>query len=77
MAGQARVTFENIAAVLAEGDAKPDHMIRMTWYITSREIPCLHKGHWQRLSRCLWQEFPRHGCRGSFCPYGKRRKNRN
>ena len=36
MAGQARVTFENIAAVLAEGDAKPDHMIRMTWYITSK-----------------------------------------
>ena len=27
---------ENIAAVLAEGDAKPDHMIRMTWYITSK-----------------------------------------
>ena len=36
MAGQARVTFENIAAVLAEGDAKPDHMVRMTWYITSK-----------------------------------------
>ena len=36
MAGQARATFENIAAVLAEGDAKPDHMIRMTWYITSK-----------------------------------------
>ena len=36
LAGQARVTFENIAAVLAEGDAKPDHMIRMTWYITSK-----------------------------------------
>ena len=38
MAGQARVTFENIAAVLAEGDAKPDHMIRMTWYITSKRV---------------------------------------
>ena len=37
MAGQARQTFENIAAVLAEGGAKPEHMIRMTWYITSKE----------------------------------------
>ncbi len=37
MAGQARQTFENIAAVLAEGGAKPEHIIRMTWYITSKE----------------------------------------
>lgn len=36
MAGQARLAFENIAAVLTEGRAKPEHMVRMTWYITSK-----------------------------------------
>ena len=37
MANQARLTFENIAAVLSEGGAKPEHMVRMTWYITSKK----------------------------------------
>ena len=37
MASQARLTFENIAAVLSEGGAKPEHMVRMTWYITSKK----------------------------------------
>jgi len=29
---QARQALENIAAVLAEGGAKPEHVTRMTWY---------------------------------------------
>ena len=30
---QARQALENIAAVLAEGGAKPEHVTRMTWYV--------------------------------------------
>ena len=30
---QARQALENIAAVLAEGGAKPEHVARMTWYV--------------------------------------------
>ena len=31
--GQARQALENIHAVLAEGGAGPEHMVRMTWYL--------------------------------------------
>ena len=30
---QARQTLKNIAAVLAEGGARPEHVVRMTWYV--------------------------------------------
>ena len=30
---QARQALTNIAAVLAEGGARPDHVARMTWYV--------------------------------------------
>ncbi len=36
MAGQVAQTLENTVAVLAEADAEPQHIVRMTWYITSR-----------------------------------------
>ena len=32
--GQARQTFENIRAILAEGGAAPEHIVRLTWYVT-------------------------------------------
>ena len=31
---QARQTFRNIAAVLAEAGANPAHLVRLTWYVT-------------------------------------------
>jgi enamine deaminase RidA (YjgF/YER057c/UK114 family) len=31
--GQARQLFSNILAVLAEGGARPHHIVRMTWYV--------------------------------------------
>ncbi|MET0605349.1 MAG: RidA family protein [Beijerinckiaceae bacterium] len=34
---QARQTFENIVAILAEGDAEPKHLVRLTWYVTDVE----------------------------------------
>ncbi|MEQ9327909.1 MAG: RidA family protein [Rhodospirillales bacterium] len=35
-AGQFRQTLENTVAVLAAGGAKPEHVVRMTWYITDK-----------------------------------------
>lgn len=35
-AGQVRRTLENIVAVLAEGGARPEHLVRLTWYVTDK-----------------------------------------
>lgn len=37
MAGQFRQTLHNIVAVLAEAGAKPEHLVRLTWYITDKQ----------------------------------------
>ena len=34
---QARRTFENICAILAEGGAEPRHLVRLTWYVVDIE----------------------------------------
>lgn len=34
---QIRQTLDNTVAVLKAADSKPEHVVRMTWYITSRE----------------------------------------
>jgi enamine deaminase RidA (YjgF/YER057c/UK114 family) len=34
---QARQALANIVAVLAEGGAKPEHIVRMTWYVADRD----------------------------------------
>ncbi len=36
-AGQAEQALRNIVAVLAEAGAKPEHIVRMTWYITDKQ----------------------------------------
>jgi enamine deaminase RidA (YjgF/YER057c/UK114 family) len=36
-AEQARQALKNIVAVLAEADAKPEHITRMTWYLGDKE----------------------------------------
>ncbi|MGE4335027.1 MAG: RidA family protein [Pigmentiphaga sp.] len=36
-AGQVRQALENIAAVLKEGGATPEHIVRMTWYVTNKK----------------------------------------
>lgn len=33
---QARQALENIAAVLREAGGKPEHIVRMTWYVTDK-----------------------------------------
>ena len=35
--GQAGQTLRNIATVLAEADGRPEHIVRMTWYITDKK----------------------------------------
>jgi enamine deaminase RidA (YjgF/YER057c/UK114 family) len=37
MAEQTRQTLENIVAVLAEAGGRPEHIVRLTWYVTSRD----------------------------------------
>jgi enamine deaminase RidA (YjgF/YER057c/UK114 family) len=37
LAGQVRQSLENILAILAESQARPEHIVRLTWYITSRD----------------------------------------
>ena len=35
-AAQARQALANIAAVLAQAGGKPEHLVRMTWYVTDK-----------------------------------------
>jgi enamine deaminase RidA (YjgF/YER057c/UK114 family) len=35
--GQVRQTLRNIVAVLAEGGARPEHIVRMTWYVIDKQ----------------------------------------
>jgi enamine deaminase RidA (YjgF/YER057c/UK114 family) len=37
LAGQVKQALENIRAVLAEANGKPEHIVRLTWYVTSRD----------------------------------------
>jgi enamine deaminase RidA (YjgF/YER057c/UK114 family) len=34
---QARQVLENIAAILAAGDARPEHLVRLTWYVVDMD----------------------------------------
>ncbi|MXP29273.1 RidA family protein [Porphyrobacter algicida] len=35
--GQFEQILLNLVALLAEGDAKPEHVVRMTWYVTDKQ----------------------------------------
>lgn len=34
---QARLALENIAAILAEGGARPEHIVRLNWYVVDMD----------------------------------------
>ncbi len=36
MAGQVRQALHNVVAVLTEAGARPEHIVRMTWYVTDK-----------------------------------------
>lgn len=40
--GQFQQTLENIVALLAEADAKPEHVVRLTWFITDKHEYLAH-----------------------------------
>ena len=37
LAGQVRQALANVVAVLAEAGAGPEHVVRLTWYVTGRD----------------------------------------
>jgi enamine deaminase RidA (YjgF/YER057c/UK114 family) len=37
LVGQFEQVLKNIVAVLAEGGARPEHLVRLTWYITDKQ----------------------------------------
>ena len=37
LAGQLGQALRNVVAVLAEAGARPEHLVRLTWYVTSRD----------------------------------------
>jgi enamine deaminase RidA (YjgF/YER057c/UK114 family) len=37
IAGQTRQALQNIVEVLAQAEAKPEHIVRMTWYVTDKK----------------------------------------
>jgi enamine deaminase RidA (YjgF/YER057c/UK114 family) len=37
LVAQVRQTLENIVAILAEGGARPDHLVRLTWYVVDMD----------------------------------------
>ena len=37
LAGQVRQALQNIVEVLREGGARPEHIVRMTWYVTDKQ----------------------------------------
>jgi len=37
LAGQVRQALQNVVEVLAEGGARPEHIVRMTWYVTNKK----------------------------------------
>lgn len=58
-AGQVRQTLENIAAVLREAGAGPQHMVRMTWYVKDkREYVASYPAIGKHYREVMGRNFP-------------------
>lgn len=55
--GQTKTALENVLAVLAEAGAGPEHIVRMTWYITDRRA---YLDNLQELGRAYRDVLGRH-----------------
>jgi enamine deaminase RidA (YjgF/YER057c/UK114 family) len=57
--GQVKQSLQNVVAVLACDDARPEHIVSMTWYFTSRR-EYLHnlKGVGQAYRETIGRHFP-------------------
>ncbi|WP_180899518.1 RidA family protein [Martelella soudanensis] len=59
LVGQFEQTLRNIVAVLAEADARPEHLVRLTWYITDkREYLDNRKALGMAYRRVIGRHFP-------------------
>jgi enamine deaminase RidA (YjgF/YER057c/UK114 family) len=61
--GQAKQALENIAALLAEAGAGPEHLVRLTWFVTDRdEYQARLKELGQVYKAVLGKNFPAMSC---------------
>ena len=56
LAAQVRQALQNIVAVLTEAGARPEHIVRLTWFVTSRdeyyaELPQIGQAYREVLGR--------------------------
>ena len=56
-AGQTHQTLLNITAVLAEAGAKPEHVVRLTWYVRDRDE---YVNAWPAIGKSYKAIFGRH-----------------
>ncbi|MGJ5070606.1 RidA family protein [Bradyrhizobium sp. SZCCHNR1015] len=54
---QVRQALENIAAILAEGHARPEHLVRLTWYVVDMDE---YLGHLKELGKIYREIFGSH-----------------
>jgi enamine deaminase RidA (YjgF/YER057c/UK114 family) len=58
-AGQVEQALRNVVAVLAEAGGKPEHIVRLTWYVTDRaEYLASQKQVGAAYMRVLGKHFP-------------------
>jgi enamine deaminase RidA (YjgF/YER057c/UK114 family) len=56
---QVKQALANIVAVLAEADAKPEHLVRLTWYVTDKREYLAHLAEVGRAYRhVIGRHFP-------------------
>lgn len=59
LAGQCRQIFQNIVDILKEADAKPEHIVRMTWFIGDKnEYNASLKGIGEAYRDIIGRHFP-------------------
>lgn len=60
---QCAQALSNVVAVLREGGASPEHMVRMTWYVTDRDEYVTHlKGLGEAYRLVMGRNFPAMTC---------------
>lgn len=58
-AGQVRQALQNVVDVLAEAGARPEHIVRMTWYVMDKkEYVGAHKEVGQAYRDIIGRHFP-------------------
>ena len=73
-AGQVRQALANVVAVLAEAGARPEHIVRMTWYVRDkREYIASYRRDRGRVSCDHRQPFPGDDGRGGRPPSSRTR----